>query len=122
MRRPYPIYTNWKKEEQEWEYSSASVFPSHFIHLASNIEIIFDSGLYVKFMLLGPPLAPITGGILATYASWRFMQLFLGVFGFLLFIIVFCFLPETVHPGAKGTDLDSVRKSFSTTSGKTLRY
>lgn len=85
------------------------------------LKSIFDSNLDVKFMLLGPPLAPITGGILATYASWRVMQLSLGVFGFLLFILVFRYLPETIHPGTKGIDLNSVPKSFSMTPGKILK-
>lgn len=72
-------------------------------------------GIFFGFMLLGPPLAPLTGGILATYASWRIMQLLLGLFGLLLLALVFCFLPETIHPGTKGMGSGSVGKSHSVT-------
>ncbi|GJJ15289.1 hypothetical protein Clacol_009565 [Clathrus columnatus] len=61
-------------------------------------------GIFFGFILLGPPLAPISGGFLATYASWRIMQIVLGIFGFIAFLIVLVYLPETSHPGERGID------------------
>ena len=43
-------------------------------------------------------------GLAAHYYSWRFMQQFLGLVGFLVFFIVIFFLPETSHPNKRGVD------------------
>ena len=43
-------------------------------------------------------------GIAAHYYSWRFMQHFLGLVGFLVFFIVIIFFPETSHPNKRGVD------------------
>ena len=70
---------------------------------------------------MGPTLAPLAGGkslfylyfccshflsvgLAAHYYSWRFMQMFLGLVGFLVFFIVILFLPETSHPNKRGVD------------------
>ena len=70
---------------------------------------------------MGPTLAPLAGGeaifisvsccsyflrvgLAAHYYSWRFMQQFLGLVGFLVFFIVIFFLPETSHPNKRGVD------------------
>jgi hypothetical protein len=41
---------------------------------------------------------------MATYASWRVMQLLLFAMGLTTFISVAVFLPETSHPGSRGID------------------
>lgn len=38
------------------------------------------------------------------YASWRIMQCVVGVFGLVVFGIMWFYLPETSHPGARGID------------------
>jgi predicted MFS family arabinose efflux permease len=43
-------------------------------------------------------------GLAAHYYSWRFMQQFLGLVGFLVFFIIIFFLPETFHPNKRGVD------------------
>ena len=43
-------------------------------------------------------------GLAAHYYSWRFMQQFLGLVGFLVFFIIIFFLPETSHPNKRGVD------------------
>lgn len=43
-------------------------------------------------------------GFAVHYYSWRFMQQFLGVVGFLIFITIIFFLPETYHPKKRGVD------------------
>ena len=70
---------------------------------------------------MGPALAPLAGGTailpilffcsyflpigFAThYYSWRFMQLLLGLVGFLVFSLILFFLPETYHPNKRGVD------------------
>ena len=43
-------------------------------------------------------------GFATHYYSWRFMQLLLGLVGFLVFSIILFFLPETYHPNKRGVD------------------
>ena len=43
-------------------------------------------------------------GFATHYYSWRFMQLLLGLVGFLVFFLVLFFLPETYHPYKRGVD------------------
>ena len=77
-----------------------------------------------KACLLGPALAPLVGGkynlfpqkgaiskrslfwlgAVAYYYSWRAMQGFLGVVGFLIFCMMYCWFPETSQPGCRGID------------------
>lgn len=59
---------------------------------------------YWQAILLGLPLAPMVGGALATYASWRLMQVLLAAMGLGITIVVFVYLPETSHPGVRGLD------------------
>jgi MFS family permease len=54
--------------------------------------------------LLALPLAPVVGGWLATFASWRIMQLCIALMGLIVFIMVVLLLPETSHPGARGIE------------------
>ncbi|EGO22023.1 hypothetical protein SERLADRAFT_475141 [Serpula lacrymans var. lacrymans S7.9] len=61
-------------------------------------------GIFFGACLLGPALAPLAGGTAAEYASWRTMQLILGVWGLIEILLVFLFLPETSHPGTRGKD------------------
>ncbi|KAF8577031.1 MFS general substrate transporter [Ramaria rubella] len=61
-------------------------------------------GVFFGAVLFGPTLAPVVGGVLATYASWRVMQLLIFSMGLVGFISVATFLPETSHPGCRGID------------------
>ena len=78
----------------------------------------------LKACLLGPALAPLVGGkyklfpqkgaiskrslswlgAVAYYYSWRAMQGFLGVVGFLIFSMIYCWFPETSQPASRGID------------------
>ncbi|KAF8888325.1 major facilitator superfamily domain-containing protein [Infundibulicybe gibba] len=75
-------------------------------------------GVFFAACLLGPALAPPAGGVAAHYASWRVMQLALAIAGFLAFVIMLLFFPETSHPGKRGIDklqlapASSLRKSW----------
>lgn len=44
------------------------------------------------------------GGLAARYASWRVLQLALGMCGVALFATVLLFLPETSWPRTRGID------------------
>ncbi|KAF8521417.1 major facilitator superfamily domain-containing protein [Hysterangium stoloniferum] len=79
-------------------------------------------GIFLGTTLLGPPLAPVLGGWLATYASWRMMQLGIAIIGLLAFAFVAIFLPETSHPGTRGIDkymVESLAKSLSVPHNRT---
>ncbi|EKM83312.1 hypothetical protein AGABI1DRAFT_89867 [Agaricus bisporus var. burnettii JB137-S8] len=61
-------------------------------------------GIFLAAVLLGCSVAPVAGGLAAQYASWRLMQLIIGVLGTFAFVVIwFCF-PETSHPGARGIE------------------
>lgn len=53
---------------------------------------------------MGPSLSPIAGGLAARYASWRVLQLALGICGAALFVAILLLLPETSWPRARGID------------------
>ncbi|KAF9046832.1 MFS general substrate transporter [Hymenopellis radicata] len=61
-------------------------------------------GIFFAACLLGPAIAPFCGGVIAHLASWRVMQFILAGAGFLGFICIFLFFPETSHPGMRGID------------------
>ncbi|KII89528.1 hypothetical protein PLICRDRAFT_109834 [Plicaturopsis crispa FD-325 SS-3] len=61
-------------------------------------------GIFFACVLLGPALAPLAGGLAAHYASWRVMQLSLGLSGLIAFVLMYFLLPETSHPNARGID------------------
>jgi len=61
-------------------------------------------GVFFGACLLGPALAPLMGGVLSHYASWRITQLVLGFWGLLVFVCIAVFYPETSHPGTRGID------------------
>jgi MFS family permease len=63
---------------------------------------VLNSG--TQAILLGPALAPLAGGVVATYASWRIMQLIIFAMSFVALICIAVFLPETSHPGSRGVD------------------
>lgn len=73
--------------------------------------------------LLGAAVAPVLGGIVSHYASWRLMQFFLALCGLFLYFLVYFFLPETSHPGSRGMDkaallLASSRDDLPVTSSR----
>jgi MFS family permease len=55
--------------------------------------------------LLGPALAPLIGGLAATYSSWRMMQWILFGMSIVALVLVFAVIPETKHPGSRGIDV-----------------
>ncbi|KAK0190826.1 MFS general substrate transporter [Armillaria mellea] len=61
-------------------------------------------GIFFGASLLGPALAPVAGGWGAHYASWRWTQIALAVWGLLAFLAILLFFPETSHPGSRGID------------------
>ncbi|KAJ2927322.1 hypothetical protein H1R20_g9772, partial [Candolleomyces eurysporus] len=61
-------------------------------------------GVFFAAILLGPAIAPLSGGAAAHYASWRAMQLILAVIVSFVLLSVLLFLPETSHPGTRGVD------------------
>ncbi|KAJ7097115.1 MFS general substrate transporter [Mycena belliarum] len=61
-------------------------------------------GVFLAAALLGNALAPIIGGWVAHYASWRYLQLGLAVFGGFLVAAMLSYLPETSHPGMTGLE------------------
>jgi predicted MFS family arabinose efflux permease len=54
-------------------------------------------GIYFLVYNFGEIGGPIVGGYFTEYFGWRFIFLFLSIFGAILFIIIFLFLPETSH-------------------------
>ncbi|KDR73961.1 hypothetical protein GALMADRAFT_595797 [Galerina marginata CBS 339.88] len=56
-------------------------------------------GIFFAAVLLGPALAPVTGGFAAHYFSWHLIQIWLGSTGTVVFFVVLFFFPETYHPG-----------------------
>ncbi|EIW85701.1 MFS general substrate transporter [Coniophora puteana RWD-64-598 SS2] len=61
-------------------------------------------GIFFGASLFGPAIAPLAGGIAAEYSSWRVMQLILGLWGCLEWLLIWALLPETSHPGQRGID------------------
>lgn len=61
-------------------------------------------GAFFAAALLGNALAPIVGGWVSHYASWRYLQLGLFAFGGVLCLAMFLYLPETSHPGTTGLE------------------
>lgn len=45
---------------------------------------------------VAPILAPISGGVVLQFASWKTVFLILGIIGFVMFLAVLFFLPETL--------------------------
>ncbi|KAF9261789.1 MFS general substrate transporter [Marasmius fiardii PR-910] len=61
-------------------------------------------GSFLAACLLGPALAPVVGGFVAHYSSWRVMQASIGVAGVVGFAFVMLSLSETSLPGTRGVD------------------
>jgi len=61
-------------------------------------------GITFGALLIGPAVAPLTGGIVAEYGSWRLMQAGVGCAALLTHLVVYICMPETSHPGTRGVD------------------
>ncbi|KAL4256671.1 MFS transporter superfamily protein [Pleurotus pulmonarius] len=64
----------------------------------------FAMGVFFGGVLLGPAIAPVTGGIATHYASWRMLQWGFLICGLALLISMALWLPETSHPGTLGVE------------------
>ena len=51
-------------------------------------------GMFYLGPLMGPLLAPIIGGALTERFGWRSTQWFLAIYGGVLIVFLFCYLPE----------------------------
>ena len=58
----------------------------------------------IQACLLGPAVAPPTGGFVAYYYSWRIMQLALLISAVVAFFALYLWLPETSQPNTRGVD------------------
>ncbi|CAG8788990.1 15021_t:CDS:2, partial [Cetraspora pellucida] len=47
--------------------------------------------------LIGPILGPVIGGYITQYLGWRFIFLFLSLYGGIIFVFIYFALPETFH-------------------------
>lgn len=64
-------------------------------HLPSHTE---------QAVLIGPAIAPLLGGSAVHFASWRVLHLLFALLAVVMFVVMYCFLPETSHPGERGAD------------------
>lgn len=86
---------------------------------AGTIADLWDSkdrgkamGIFFFGPMIGPLLAPIIGGALAIKWSWRSTQWFLVIYGFVLLVVMTCFLPETsVNLGKKKSESNKEKKN-----------
>ncbi|KAF4602947.1 hypothetical protein EYR38_003351 [Pleurotus pulmonarius] len=64
----------------------------------------FPLGLFFGASLIGPAIAPVSGGIMAHYASWRMLQWGFLLYGLIILTSMALWLPETSHPGTLGIE------------------
>jgi len=64
-------------------------------------------GVYSSIMLVGPAIAPFIGGLVSQSLSWRWMQVILAIGALIAFGLVAKWLPETIHPGMAGCDIEA---------------
>ncbi|KAH9829638.1 MFS general substrate transporter [Rhodofomes roseus] len=61
-------------------------------------------GIFYGAALIGPAIAPLLGGLAVHFASWRALHIIFALLSVFMFVIMYCFLPETSHPGTRGAD------------------
>ncbi|EPS98621.1 hypothetical protein FOMPIDRAFT_1165031 [Fomitopsis schrenkii] len=61
-------------------------------------------GIFFGAALIGPAIAPFLGGSAVHFASWRALHLLFALLAIIMFVVMYCFLPETSHPGERGAD------------------
>ncbi|KAF8499334.1 major facilitator superfamily domain-containing protein [Hysterangium stoloniferum] len=80
-------------------------------------------GFFLGATLFGHLIAPVLGGWLATYSSWRVVPLGTATIALIDFVIVVLFLPETSHPGMRGVEkirmAENLRQDPSVQSDRT---
>ncbi|KAJ7932732.1 major facilitator superfamily domain-containing protein [Mycena leptocephala] len=54
-------------------------------------------GRYLSGTVIGPAVGPFIGGVIVTYRSWRVIFYLQAALGGLATVLVFFFLPETIH-------------------------
>ncbi|KAF8499333.1 MFS general substrate transporter, partial [Hysterangium stoloniferum] len=83
-------------------------------------------GVFLGTTLFGPLIAPVLGGWLATYVSWRVVQLGVVIMALIGFITFALCLPETSHPGTKGIEklrmVDNRESPFVQSNGTGWRF
>ncbi|KZV75775.1 MFS general substrate transporter [Peniophora sp. CONT] len=76
-------------------------------------------GIFTAACLLGPAVAPPTGGFVAYYYSWRMMQLALMLSAVIALFALYLWLPETSQPDTRGVDKDKDGQSIPPEQRKT---
>ncbi|KAG2064063.1 MFS general substrate transporter [Suillus decipiens] len=61
-------------------------------------------GIFFGAILLGFAVAPLVGGTVAQYWSWRNLHYSLAAWGLLELLLIYFSFPETSHPGTLGID------------------
>ncbi|KZT64250.1 MFS general substrate transporter [Daedalea quercina L-15889] len=61
-------------------------------------------GIFFGAAFIGPAIAPFLGGSAVHFASWRALHLLFALLAVVMFVVMYCFLPETSHPGTRGAD------------------
>ena len=68
-------------------------------------------------MHISPAIAPLIGGAVSRYFSWRWMQVILGIGSSFAFAFVLLWLPETIHPGLSGYEKQAKSEGRSSKGG-----
>ncbi|KAF8499336.1 MFS general substrate transporter [Hysterangium stoloniferum] len=80
-------------------------------------------GIFYGATQFGHLIAPVLGGSLATYSSWRVVPLGTAIIALINFVIVVLLLPETSHPGMRGIEkirmAENLRQDPSVQSDRT---
>jgi MFS family permease len=61
-------------------------------------------GFFFSACQLGPAVAPVVGGALAHWHSWRTTQAVITVAAGVMLVLVWITLPETMREGTRGVD------------------
>jgi MFS family permease len=61
-------------------------------------------GLFFSACQLGPALAPVIGGALTHWHSWRITQMVIAIASSAVFVLMVFALPETTREGSRGID------------------
>jgi MFS transporter, DHA1 family, multidrug resistance protein len=71
-------------------------------------------GIYGMIVAIAPALAPIVGGYMYEIYGWESNFWLLAIFGFILFLCIFKFLPESGSPDKQGLSFKRVIERYLT--------